>query len=144
MEDLVSPFKEKPVSRSVTAEDVLIEMRERVCETARLVGGASVKQRIARAATQLGVTFGRAKDYVYNEVKIVRGEEVDNIRHGHELARLQRLRRLRAEYETSRRIFLATASPAMARLASLELPDLDGEPEDAPAPVARRSAGAAR
>lgn len=113
---------------SCTAPSVVHEMRDHVVTVARLHDEPSIKAMIAYAAKRLGITFGRAQNYYYGEVRRVEAQEADLIRERAQFARLEALQKQKQDFEAARREFLETAPPALARLVPPPLGDLESAP----------------
>lgn len=113
-----------------TAEAVNADIRRLVVETIEGVGHGSVKTRLRAAARSLGLTMGRARRYLYGEVRQIPAHEAFNIIKRAEQARLEKFERDRITFEASR---FQTLNLAPSRLAWLvppavgPIPNLEGE-----------------
>ncbi len=85
------------------------EMQGRVADTATGGPGVSVKDRLRHAARALRLPFSRIQNIYYGEARRIDAHEADQIRYFHELARVERLGRMKAEYEAHRHELLARA-----------------------------------
>lgn len=112
---------------SYTAPSVVHEMRDHVVTVARLHDEPSVKAMIAHAAKRLGITFGRAQNHYYGEVRRVEAQEADLIRSRAQTARLEGLEKQKRDYEAARREFLQTAPGALAAMVPPSLGHVESE-----------------
>lgn len=99
-----------------TADAVRFEMADRVADIARVVGGASVKERLTRTARLLGMTPRRAASYIYRELAVVPAHEADTIRATHTKAKLEKYARMQAELDALRGELVAEAGAGLGAL----------------------------
>lgn len=108
----------------IAAPSYLEEMRGRVADVMRRLGGWSQKERINRAANWIGLTPRRTAGIFYEEARQIDVATGDLIRQRSELLR-QKMARLDAEYEALRADLVAQAPRGLARLCPPPLEPLE-------------------
>jgi hypothetical protein len=133
---------EKPSPReeivAFTAEATRSEMQAHVREIAALAPEDSRKAALRFTAMALRLPYDRVKRLFYGEARRIEAHEADQIRAYCDAA--QELIEARQQYEALRREYVATAHPALARLAPRPLENVEAQ-EDRPQAVKRRRRG---
>lgn len=133
-QSLISHKRFEPSNMVFTADAVRAEMQDHVRSVTALAPDDGRKASIRFAASVLRLPFERVRSLFYAQARRIEAHEADQIRAYVYAA--QKLIQARAEYEQSRKEFVAAASTNMARLAPPALVAVDGETVPALAPAA--------